>query len=100
MRICLPRLLQLFQTESAPVIPASQAFSSGANEQTSSTIAELENGLDTDGAPGAVFTITRTPFGTRTTAAFDLSASLCGSWTAASQVSLATARHEMTGKKN
>ena len=37
--------------ESAPVIPASQAFSSGANEQTSSTIAELENGLDTDGAP-------------------------------------------------
>ena len=77
--------------ESAPVIPASQAFSSGANEQTSSTIAELENGLDTDGAPGAVFTITRTPFGTRTTAAFDLSASLRGSWTAAIQVSLATA---------
>ena len=43
--------------------------------QVSSTIAELKNGLDTDGA------------------------SPCGSWTAASQVSLATARHEMTGKK-
>ena len=41
----------------------------------SSTIAELKNGLDTDGA------------------------SPRGSWTAASQVSLATARHEMTGKK-
>ena len=41
----------------------------------SSTIAELKNGLDTDGA------LPR------------------GSWTAASQVSLATARHEMTGEK-
>ena len=66
-----------------------------SNIQTSIAI-KHENGLNTDDVPSAAFfTFTRTPFGTRTPAAFDLGASLRASWTVAGQSqgpdSLATA---------
>ena len=56
-----------------------------SNGQTLTTI-EQENSFNTDDIPSAaVFTFSRTPFGTRTMTAFDLGASLHASWTAAGQ---------------
>ena len=52
-----------------------------SHKPTSVTIANNNNVLNADDPPTAVFSFTRTPFGTRTTATFDLGTSLKASWT-------------------
>ena len=52
-----------------------------SNGPSSLAIANTTNVLNADDPPTAVFSFTRTPFGTRTTATFDLGTSLRASWT-------------------
>ena len=53
-----------------------------SNGPSSLAIANTTNNvLNADDPPTAVFSFTRTPFGTRTTATFDLGTSLRASWT-------------------
>ena len=71
----------IFTVESVTVQPVPNAIHNDGQMPM-----EHENSLNTDDIPAAaVFTFSRTPFGTRTMTAFDLGASLHASWTAAGQ---------------
>ena len=57
------------------------AFDDPRSHGHSSVAIGYDNVLNADDPPTAVFSFTRTPFGTRTTATFDLGTSLRASWT-------------------